>query len=101
MDDGAVQWYQHVVALLWRCAEGLTALSVPQEHQTLMEEGYKHDAEKMLLQVERLRKEKRSTENHAWIISAVGLLVNVASLFLPGVVGKAAGIVGNVITRML
>uniref|UniRef100_A0A803XP75 Guanylate-binding protein/Atlastin C-terminal domain-containing protein n=1 Tax=Meleagris gallopavo TaxID=9103 RepID=A0A803XP75_MELGA len=71
------------------------------EHQTLMEEGYKHDAEKMLLQVERLRKEKRSTENHAWIISAVGLLVNVASLFLPGVVGKAAGIVGNVITRML
>lgn len=91
----------NVVAVLWRCAAVPTALSVPQEHQVLMEEGYKHDAEKMQLQIKRLWEEKQSTENHTWIISAVDLLVNVASLFLPGVVSKAADIVGKLMKRML
>ncbi|XP_031450933.1 guanylate-binding protein 1-like [Phasianus colchicus] len=71
------------------------------EHWTLMEEGYKHEAEKMELQIKQLQEEKKRTENHAWIISTVGLLANVASLFLPGVVGKAVSIVGNMIQRKL
>ncbi|XP_052555135.1 guanylate-binding protein 1-like isoform X1 [Tympanuchus pallidicinctus] len=71
------------------------------EHRALIEEGYKRDAEKMQLQIERLREEKQRTENHTWVVSAVGLLVEVASLFLPGMVVKTAGIVGKLMKRIL
>lgn len=101
MDDAAVQWYQHVVAALWHCAVVLTAPSVPQEHQTLMEEGYKHEAKAMRLQIERLQEEKKNIKKPSVIRSGLGMLCSAASLFLPGVAGKVASIISNLVQRML
>lgn len=71
------------------------------EHQMLMEEGYKHEAKAMRLQIERLREEKKSMKKHSWITSGLGMLCSAASLFLPGVVGKVASIISNLVQRML
>ncbi|XP_021231265.1 guanylate-binding protein 1-like [Numida meleagris] len=70
------------------------------EHRALVEEGYKRDAEAMRRQIDRLREEKKRIEKPSWISSAVDLLGSVASLFLPGVVGKVAGLVTNVVKRI-
>ncbi|XP_021239709.1 guanylate-binding protein 1-like [Numida meleagris] len=70
------------------------------EHRALVEEGYKRDAEAMRRQIDRLREEKKRIEKPSWISSAVDLLGSVASLFLPGVFGKVAGLVTNVVKRI-
>ncbi|XP_072211537.1 guanylate-binding protein 1-like [Excalfactoria chinensis] len=70
------------------------------EHQRLMQEGYEREAKAAQMQIERLKEEKNRIEKRSWVSSAVGLLGNVASLFLPGVAGKVVGFVSNAVQRL-
>ncbi|XP_015738975.1 guanylate-binding protein 1-like [Coturnix japonica] len=70
------------------------------EHRRLMEEGYEREAKAAERQIERLQEEKKKIKKRSWIGSAVSLLGNVASLFLPGVVGKVVGIASNAVQHL-
>ncbi|MBN3315397.1 GBP1 protein, partial [Atractosteus spatula] len=71
------------------------------EQRDLLEQGFRDRADRMDADIKALKREKEETESKSQSIvsTVVETVGNVASLFLPGIVGKAVGIGSRLLSR--
>nr|XP_060616564.1 guanylate-binding protein 1-like isoform X1 [Anolis sagrei ordinatus] len=69
------------------------------EQEALLNEGFQKEARQMREEVQRLKEESARVKKPSWLQRALGGLVTVGTLFLPGIAGKAVGVVTNLIRR--
>ncbi|KAM9114294.1 guanylate-binding protein 3-like isoform 5-T5 [Pangshura tecta] len=70
------------------------------EQEALLREGFQEEAGRLESQIRRLQQQNEEIRKPSWIQTALGVLTNVATIMLPGIVGKAAGAVANVFRRL-
>ncbi|XP_043358088.1 guanylate-binding protein 1-like isoform X1 [Dermochelys coriacea] len=70
------------------------------EQEALLREGFREEARRLENEIRGLQQQNEEIQKPSWIQSALGTLGDVASLVLPGFVGKAAGVVTNLVRRL-
>ncbi|XP_067317275.1 guanylate-binding protein 1-like [Anolis sagrei] len=70
------------------------------EKEALLIEGYRKEAEQMIKEIQRLKEESAKIKDPSWPERALEGLVTGLSLFLPGIAGKAMGIITNMLRDM-
>ncbi|MBN3270783.1 GBP1 protein, partial [Polyodon spathula] len=70
------------------------------EQQHLLESGFHEKAKKLEKEVRRLKDKKEETQSRSTLSTAVETVGNVASLFLPGIAGRALGLASSFFSRL-
>ncbi|XP_074927322.1 guanylate-binding protein 1-like isoform X4 [Chelonoidis abingdonii] len=70
------------------------------EQAALLREGFREEAGRLEDQIRHLQQQNEEIRKPSWIQSALGVLTDVATLMLPGFIGRAAGVVTNFIRRL-
>uniref|UniRef100_R4GBX1 GB1/RHD3-type G domain-containing protein n=1 Tax=Anolis carolinensis TaxID=28377 RepID=R4GBX1_ANOCA len=70
------------------------------EQEALLREGFQKEAKRMQEEVQRLREQSASVKEPSWMEKAMDGLLTVGSLFLPGIAGKAVGLISNLFRRL-
>ncbi|TFJ96684.1 Macrophage mannose receptor 1 [Platysternon megacephalum] len=70
------------------------------EQEALLREGFREEAGRLENQIRHLQQQNEEIQKPSWIQSALGVLGDVATLVLPGIVGKAAGVVTSFFRRL-
>uniref|UniRef100_H3B0D3 GB1/RHD3-type G domain-containing protein n=1 Tax=Latimeria chalumnae TaxID=7897 RepID=H3B0D3_LATCH len=65
------------------------------EQKALLDEGFKMKAERMEDEIRSLQREKKGTESSSPLSEQIETLGSIASMFLPGIVGKVGGMIGS------
>ncbi|XP_065276536.1 guanylate-binding protein 1-like isoform X1 [Emys orbicularis] len=70
------------------------------EQEALLKEGFREEAGRLENQIRHLQQQNEEIRKPSWIQSALGMLTDVATLMLPGIVGKVARVATNFVRRM-
>ncbi|XP_067318174.1 guanylate-binding protein 1-like isoform X1 [Anolis sagrei] len=70
------------------------------EQEALLNEGFQKEARQMREEVQRLREESDRVKKPSFLERALGGLVTFGTLILPGIAGKAVGVVTNLFRRL-
>ncbi|XP_044846753.1 guanylate-binding protein 1-like [Mauremys mutica] len=70
------------------------------EQEALLREGFREEAGRLESQIRHLQQQNEEIRKPSWIQTALGVLTDVATVMLPGFIGKAAGAVSNFVRRL-
>ncbi|XP_065430017.1 guanylate-binding protein 1-like [Chrysemys picta bellii] len=70
------------------------------EQEALLKEGFREEAGRLENQIRHLQQQNEEIRKPSWIQSALGVLTDVATFMLPGIVGKVARVATNIFRRL-